>query len=284
MHRILHLLVLSALICGLPSVCCAIPNEEGEGAKKTLYGMFRQTRQGGIEFVSPQEPEVVYLPFDAASILDNFLNIQVEVHGEIRDSFQRNGKTVRILAVADIHPLTAEYGATRITKSAAVGLPGTASAEVHSYQNMTCFLYDRYAVLETPADYTDGHTLRLLARTEADAPAAVCENRQGRPLFEIPNGGDFTFAGMAGDTLFVVNGPADATHGLMAVNVATKKQTLDATVTPGTALAKGSLSYKEVLPAGRAPSCPAGKTAVRPMALDLASGKATPAGKPACWP
>jgi len=219
MHRAVpSFFVFCVLMCALSLVYPVAAIAEPETKKTVLYGMFRQSPEGGVEFVSPQEPDVVYVPLDAASIMADVLNIQVQVRGEIRESFARQGKTTRILAVEDIRPMTAEYGATRIEKDKAVGLPGADPAEVHAYHDKTCAAYDRYAVVETLADYSDGHTLRLLARTAADAPAAVCGNLQGTPLFEIPNGGDFAFAGISGDTLFVQNGPTDAVHGLMAVN------------------------------------------------------------------
>ena len=285
MHRVFSPFVaLFFLVCCLgadPIPAAADP----EARKVTLYGMFQQSPQGGIEFSSQTEPDVVYLPFAPGAILGDSLGIKVQVQGEIRDSFTRQGRSYRILAVADIRPMTAEYGATTIETGRRFGLPGSDAAQVHAYHNKTCYLYDRYAVLETLASYSDGHTLRVLARTAADAPDAVCENLQGRPLFEIPNGGDFAFAGLSGDTLLVRNGQPEALHGLMAVNLAARKQTLDATVAPGASLDKGRLLYREKLPeAGRKPACPAGGTAVRGMALELTTGKSSVVGKDTCWP
>lgn len=285
MYRILSPLVtLAFLLCCLPGA--ADPAEAGaETRKTTVYGMFRQSAQGGIELTSPQEPGVVYVPFDTGAIMGSVVGIKVRVVGVVRDIVERQGTSYRVLAVDDITPLTAEYGATTIKRDQAVGLPGTDPAEVHAYHNKTCYFFPRYAVVETIASYSDGHTLRVAAHTGADSPDAVCELAQGTPLFEIPNGGDFAFAGLAGDTLFVQNGQPREIHGLMAVNLAAGRQTLDATVTPGAAVAKGRLTYAAKLSeAGRKPACPAGGTAARPMALELKTGKSAPAGKETCWP
>ena len=268
-------------------VCLALPGvgeAQEETRKTTVYGMLRQTTQGGIELTSAQEPGVVYVPFDPGSIMDSLLNIKVRVRGVVREIVARNGVTYKVLAVDDVTPMTAEYGATTIERGKAAGLPGTDLAEVHAYHDRTCYFYPRYAVVETLASYSDGHVLKVAAHTAADSPDAVCELAQGRPLFEIPNGGDFAFAGLSGDTLFVANGSAEALHGLMAVNLAAEKQTLDSTVIPGAKVAAGRLDYAEKIESGRKPACPAGKTAVRPMRLDLKTGKAAPAGKDSCWP
>lgn len=285
MHRVLFpLATFFFLLCCLAGV--PVPAEaQGESKKTTIYGMFRQSPQGGLELTSPQEPGVVYIPFDRGSVMAAVVGIKVRVTGVVRDIVERQGVSYRVLSVADITPLRAEYGATTIERGKAVGLPGTDTAEVHRYHNQTCYLFPRYAVVETLAAYTDGHSLRVLAHTDADSPDAVCEMAQGTPLFEIPNGGDFTFAGVSGDTLLVQNGPATAIHGLMAVNLVVQKQTLDATVAPGTAVAKGRLLYAEKRPeTGRQAACPAGQTAVRPMALEMKTGKAAAAGKDTCWP
>lgn len=245
----------------------------------TLYGVFHQTSEGSIVFHCPQQPEVVYLPFDPGSIMGDVLDIQVQVRGEIRDSFQRDGKTVHILAVSAIKPLTAEYGATTVTRHARFGLPGADAADIHAYSDKTCYLYARYAVLERLAPYSDGHSLRVLARNASDDPSAVCEDLQGTPLFAIPNGGDFHFAGLAGDTLLVQNGPPKAIHGLMAVNLARKKQTLEAVVAPGSAVVGRSLRYDRKV----AGTCPDGGIAIRPMTLDLVTGRVKDVGKTRCW-
>ena len=285
MFRIQSLLITLAVV-----LCClmgaAEPAEaEAETRKTTVYGMFRQSAQGGIELTSPQEPGVVYIPFDTGAIMGSVVGIKVRVVGVVRETVDRQGISYRILAVDEIKPLTAEYGATTITRNQPVGLPGTDAAEVHAYHNKTCYFFPRYAVVETLASYSDGHTLRVAAHTGADSPDAVCELAQGRPLFEIPNGGDFAFAGLAGDTLLVQNGAPQEMHGLMAVNLAAGKQTLDATVAPGATVVKGRLLYTEKRPeTGRKTACPAGKTAVRPMALVLKTGKAAAAGKETCWP
>lgn len=268
-------------------VCLALPGAgeaQEETRKTTVYGMLRQTPQGGIELTSAQEPGVVYVPFDRGSIMNSLLDIKVRVRGVVREIVARNGITYKVLAVDEVTPMTAEYGATTIERAKAAGLPGTDLAEVHAYHDRTCYFYPRYAVVETLASYSDGHVLKVSAHTAADSPDAVCELAQGRPLFEIPNGGDFAFAGLSGDTLFVANGSADALHGLMAVNLAAEKQTLDATVIPGAKVAAGRLDYAEKIESGRKPSCPAGKTATRPMRLDLKTGKTAPAGKDSCWP
>ncbi|EHJ49578.1 hypothetical protein DFW101_3582 [Solidesulfovibrio carbinoliphilus subsp. oakridgensis] len=285
MHRLLFpILALCVLACaatGDPALAAS----EQDPRKVTLYGMFHQTPEGGIVFNNAEEPDAVYLPFDPGSIMGEVVNIQVQVQGEIRDSFTRQGKNYRILAVSDIRPMTAEYGSTTIEQGQRFGLPGADAGQIHAYHDKTCYLYDRYAVLETLASYSDGHTLRVLAHAPGDSKDAVCENLEGRPLFEILNGGDFSFAGLSGDTLFVRNGPADAIHGLMAVNLATQKQTLDATVVPGSSLDKGTLRYSELLgPHAAQKFCPAGQTAIMPMALDLKTGTPRDAGKPVCRP
>lgn len=282
--------ILSPLVTLAFALCClmgaADPAEAGsETRKTTVYGMFRQSAQGGIELTSPQEPGVVYVPFDTGAIMGEVVGIKVRVVGVVRDIVDRQGVSYRILAVDDITPLTAEYGATAITRGQSVGLPGTDAAEVHAYHNKTCYFFPRYAVVETIASYSDGHTLRVAAHSASDSPDAVCELKQGSPLFEIPNGGDFAFAGLSGDTLFVRNGQPKEIHGLLAVNLATEKQTMDATVVPGASVAKGRLNYAEARPeTGGKSACPAGKTATRPMALDLKSGKAVATGKETCWP
>ena len=282
MHRLCSpLLALVVFACGLcPGQALAVSAQET--GKKTLYGVFRQVPDSGIVFADPQETGVVYLPFDPKGIMSSYLDIQVQVQGEIRDSFNRDGKTYRVLTVDDIHPLTAEYGATTTQSGRHVGLAGTDTADVHAYQNKTCYLYERYAVLETLADYSDGHTLRVLARAAGENPSALCEGLQGMPLFEIPNGGDFSFAGLSGNTLFVENGPTHALHGLMAVNLASRKQTLDATVLPGATVGKGILHFTEKT--GALSSCPAGTLPMRKMGLDLASGKAQALGTGFCRP
>ena len=286
MFRILSPLAIFAFVLCSLTMATADPAEAGsETRKTTVYGMFRQSAQGGIELISPQEPGVVYVPFDTGSIMGSVVGIKVRVVGVVRDIVDRQGVSYRILAVNDITPMTAEYGATTITRGQLVGLPGTDAAEVHAYHNKTCYFFPRYAVVETLASYSDGHTLRVAAHTGADSPDAVCELAQGRPLFEIPNGGDFAFAGLTGDTLLVQNGAPKEIHGLMAVNLAAGKQTLDATVAPGATVAKGRLLYTEKRPeTGRKAACPAGKTAVRPMALELKTGKSVAAGKETCWP
>ena len=284
MRRMVTRFMALAFVLG---VCLALPGvgeTQEETRKTTVYGMLRQTPQGGIELTSAQEPGVVYVPFDPGSIMDSLLDIKVRVRGVVREIVARNGVTYKVLAVDDVTPMTAEYGATTIERGQAAGLPGTDLAEVHAYHDRTCYFYPRYAVVETLASYSAGHVLKVSAHTAADSPDAVCELAQGRPLFEIPNGGDFAFAGLSGDTLFIANGSADAVHGLMAVNLATQKQTLDTTVTPGAKVAAGRLDYAEKIESGRKPACPAGKTAARPMRLDLKTGKTAPAGKDSCWP
>ncbi len=281
--RILSLVLFSLFLGAQPAQAASEP----EGNKKTLYGMFRQSAEGGINFIDPQEPDVVYIPFDAKAILSDDLNIKVQVQGAVVESFSRNGKNYRLITVDSVKPMTAEYGATTIAPGQHPGLPGTDAATVHAYHNKTCYLYDRYAILERLAPYSDGHSLRVLARSAADNPDAVCESLEGAPLFEIPNGGDFAFAGLSGDTLFVQNGRAEAVHGLLAVNLALRKQTLDATVLPGASVAKGVVRYAEVVKAeaGKAKAfaaCPAGKTAARDMTLELKAGKATAVGKVTC--
>ncbi|WP_300160336.1 hypothetical protein [Solidesulfovibrio sp.] len=278
LRKLLPLVLLSLLLAADPSPAAS----EQDSRKTTLYGMFHRTPESGIIFENPQEPDVVYLPFDAKTIMGDSLDIKVQVQGSVVDSFARNGKTYRVLTVDSVRPMAAEYGATTIADGARAGLPGTDAAEVHDYRNRQCYLYPRYAVLDRQAAYSDGHNLRVVARTGADNPDAVCENLEGRPLFEIPNGGDFAYAGLSGDTLFIRNGRADAVHGLMAVDLAREKQTLDATVAPGASVASGVLRYVEVEPATAKPACPAGKTALRDMRLDLRTGKATAAGKVTC--
>lgn len=285
MHRVFSPLVTLALLLGCLMAAPALAEAQDETKKVTVYGVLHQNAQGGIELTSPQEPGVVYVPFDPGSIMGTMLDIKVRVRGDIRASVVRQGMTYKVLAVDDVTPMTAEYGATTIEHGKAVGLPGTDTAEVHAYYDKTCYFFPRYAVVETLANYTDGHTLRVLAHTAADSPDAVCEMAQGTPLFEVPNGGDFAFDGLVGDTLFVQNGQPKAIHGLMAVNLAGQKQTLDATVTPGGHVEKGKLLYAEKLPdTGRKSACPADKTAVRPMVLDLKTGKSAAAGKETCWP
>lgn len=278
LRTLLPLVLLSLLFAADPSP--AAPEEDA--GKSTLYGMFHRTPESGIVFTNAEEPGIVYIPFDATSIMGDDLNIKVRVQGKVVESFTRNGKAYRILSVASISPMTAEYGATTIADGKQAGLPGTDTADIHNYQNRICYLYARYAVLDRQAAYSDGHSLRVLVRNSGDDPDAVCEALEGRPLFEIPNGGDFTYAGLSGDTLLIQNGSPDAVHGLMAVNLATQKQTLDATVLPGTHVAKGVLRYVETATGAGKPACPAGKTAAREMALDLKTGKATAAGKVEC--
>ncbi|WP_029461103.1 hypothetical protein [Solidesulfovibrio alcoholivorans] len=278
LRTLLPLVLLSLLFAADPAP--AAP--EGDAGKSTLYGMFHRTPESGIVFDNAEEPGVVYIPFDATSIMGDDLNIKVRVQGRIVESFTRNGKAYRILSVDSISPMTAEYGATTIADGKQAGLPGTDAADIHNYQNRVCYLYARYAVLDRQAAYSDGHILRVLARSPGDDPDAVCEALEGRPLFEIPNGGEFTFAGLSGDTLFIQNGKPDAVHGIMAVNLATQKQTLDATVLPGTRVATGVLRYAETVTGAGKPACPAGKTAAREMTLDLKTGKTTAAGKTTC--
>jgi len=278
---ILALCFLSGCLWGDPALAASDP----ETNLTTLYGMFRQSPGGGIVFTSPQEPDVVYLPFDPGAIMGDVLNIEVRLRGTIRDTFTRQGKSYRVVAVVDVKPMTAEYGATTITDKASFGLPGTDAVQIHAYHDRACYLYARYAVLEKISTTSDGHSLRVLSRTAADAPDAVCENLEGTPLFEIPNGGDFAFAGLTGDTLFVQNGQPEKLHGLMSVNLTTRQQTLNATVTPGAALRKGVLHYRQLVPAGTTKkACPAGGNVTRAMLFDLKSGISRQAGKIACWP
>lgn len=276
MHRAFPIL---AFLCGCWLWPLATLGTADAADQVTIYGVFRQSPQGGILLTCPQEPGVVYLPFDPGAIMGDVRDIQVQVRGEVRDSFQRDGKTVKILAVSAITPMKAEYGATTVTQQASFGLPGTDPVEVHAYPDKTCYLYARYAVQEKLAPYSDGHLLRVLTRNAADNPAAVCEDLQGTPLFAIPNGGDFRFAGLTGDTLLIENGPAQAVHGLMAVNLAQEKQTLDATVVPGSAVLGRTLHYRQKV----AGNCPDGATATRPMTLDLITGHAKDVGKMRCW-
>jgi hypothetical protein len=275
----------------LCSIFCCLLSEPSMAADDqigkivTIYGTFRQSQQGGIELYCPQEPDVVYLPFDTGAIMSDYLNIKVGVKGEIKDAFTRQNKNYRVITVSDIKPMRDEYGSTTVEKDKRVGLPGSDPAEVHAYHNKTCYLYDRYAVLEDLTAPYAGHSLRVRIRATTDAPDAICEDLEGKPLFEILNGGDFTFAGLSGDTLFIQNGSPTAIHGMIAVNLATEKQTLDATVTPDAMVEKGSLHYQEKLPDNAAKKvCPVGKTAMRPMILDLKTGKSRQAGKIVCWP
>lgn len=268
-------------------VCCwgvtVAEAAEGQDTRTAFYGMFKQAPEGGIIFTNPQEPDVVYLPFDPRGVMDN-LNIWVAVRGSIKDTFTRQGKTVHVLVVDAIKPMTAEYGPTTVAKDTVVGLPGCDAAEVHTYPDHTCALYDRYAILTRPAPYASGQDIRVRARKAGDLPAALCENLEGKPLFEIPDGGDYVFAGLAGDTLLVRNGPADAIHGLMGVDLSGPRQTLDVTVAPGERVDHAILHYLERAAHAGGKACPAGKTAVRPMRFDLRSGKARPDGTMRCWP
>lgn len=273
-------LVVAFLVLGSAPATAAT---DADTAKKTLYGMFRQAADGALNFIDAQEPGVIYIPFDATAIMSDDLNIKVQVQGSVVESFTRGGTTYRILAVKSIKPLTSEYGATTITPGQHPGLPGTEAATVHAYANKTCVLYDRYAVLEHATAYANGASLRVLARTPGDNPDAVCEALEGRPVFKISNGDDFTFAGLSGDTLFVQNGQADAVHGLMAVNLVSQKQILNATVIPGATVAGGVLRYTEQVAAGKTKlTCPAGKTAVRDMRLVLQTGRTEAVGKVVC--
>lgn len=280
MHRFHPLSRVFMLISFCLGLGLAMPVSAQEDGKETLYGMFRQSPEGGIVFVSPQETGVIYLPFDPNGIMNSSLDIQVQVKGSIRDSFNRNGKTYRVLTVDSISPMTAEYGSTTIQSGRHVGLPGTDSADVHAYRDKTCYLYPHYAVLETLASYSAGHILRVLDKTAADDPAAVCETLEGTPLFEIPNGGDFSFAGLSGDTLFIQNGQPNALHGLMAVNLAKRRQILNATVLPGASVTKGILSYTEK---DNTPhSCPSGMASMRKMRFDLSGDHAQAVGSGFC--
>jgi hypothetical protein len=279
-----HFLMLCFIFCCFWTVS-GMAAADQIGNAVTIYGTFRQSPQGAMELYCLEEPDVVYLPFDTGAIMSDYLNIKVSVKGEIRDSFVREGKKYRIISIDEIKPMVAEYGETTIEKGKRVGLPGSDPAEVHAYHNKTCYLYDHYAVLENLFANYDGHSLRVRIRSAADAPDAICEDLEGKPLFEIPNGGDFIYAGLAGDTLFVQNGSPTAIHGMIAVNLATEKQTLDATVTPDATVEKGSLHYQEKLPDNAAKKvCPVGKTAMRPMIMDLKTGKSRQAGKIVCWP
>ena len=245
----------------------------------TVYGVLRQSDQGGIVLECPQEPGVIYLPFNPHTILADLLNIEVQVRGEIRDTFMRQNTTVRILAVSDIKPLRAEYGSTTIIDQAAIGLPGTQPAEIHNYFNRVCYLYDRYAVLtRQPTNYA-GHALRVLVRNPGDAPDAVCENLEGTPLYELDND-QAGFAGLSGDTLFVAIGQPRVPYTLVAINLARQQQTLNALVVPDANVAGQTLHYRQQVQA----ACPADKIAVRPMALDLVTGRGKELGKATCWP
>ena len=251
----------------------------------TVYGVLQQSPQGGIELLCAEEPDVVYVPFDPGAIMSDLIGLQIQARGVVRDTFVRNGKTIRVLAVSHLRPLTAEYGSTTVTAQASYGLPGTDPVQIHAYHNKTCYLYARYAVLERLSDDADGHSLRILARQPGDAPAAVCEHLEGTPLFKIPNGGDYAFAGLSGDVLFVRNGPAAAVHGLMAANLPRQQQLLEATVVPGAGVSGHTLRYQAVVLATEQKSlCPEGKTAIRAMTLDLLAGKTRKIGKPTCWP
>jgi hypothetical protein len=255
------------------------------GKTVTIYGTLRQSPQGGIELYCPQEPDVIYLPFDTGAIMSDYLNIKVSVKGEIKDAFTRQNKNYRVITVSDIKPMRAEYGSTTIEKDKHVGLPGSDPAEVHAYHNKTCYLYDHYAVLEDLTAPYDGHSLRVRIRAAGNAPDAICEDLEGKPLFEISNGGDFTFAGLSGDTLFVQHGAPTALHSMIAVNLAAQTQTLDAAITPGATIEKDTLRYQEKLSDTAANKvCPTGKSAMRPMVLNMKSGKSRQAGKIVCWP
>jgi hypothetical protein len=266
-------------------VCCLLPAsaravESPDGKRMTVYGLFRQSAQGGILLESPEEPGVVYLPFDATAIMSDVLNIQVQVRGELRDTFTRDGKTVRVLAVTDIKPMTAEYGSTRVIDQAAFGLPGADTVQIRVYHDATCYLYDRYAVLERQAPGFVGHALRVLARHPDNDPAAACENLQGEPLFTIDHAADYTFAGLSGETLLLQKGLPQQVHGLMAVNLAQARQILDTVVVPGETITGHVLGYRQQVQA----PCPAGKIAARPMTLNFVTGRSRDIGKTVCWP
>lgn len=281
MHRV------CALVCGVLCLgwCLGVAAPAWSGAAETaVYGVLRQSPQGGIELVPPEEPHVVYIPFDPGSIMSDWIGLQVQMRGVVRDSFSRDGTTYRVLAVSQVRPLTAEYGNTTVTDHAAYGLPGTDPVQIHAYFNKACYLYARYAVLERQSSDADGHSLRVLERQPQDDPAAVCEHLQGTPLFKIPNGGDYTFVGLSGDVLFVRNGSASDMHGLMAANLAQQRQILNATVVPGAHVDGHTLHYRQVLSTGSGPRCPSGKTAVQGMVLDLTSGMTRHEGKTTCWP
>lgn len=277
--------VFSRLHLFLVFVCCLVPVsapavEIPVGTAMTVYGVFHQSPQGGIVLECPQEPGVVYLPFDATAIMSDVLNIQVQVRGEIRDSFMRDGKTIRVLAVTDITPLRAEYGATRVIDQAAIGLPGADAAQIHLYHDATCYLYGRYAVLERLAPGFVGHSLRVLARQPDDDPDAVCEGLQGAHLFTVDHATDDTFAGLSGDTLLLQKGLPQQVHGLMAINLVKARQTLDAVVLPGETITGHILSYRQKAQT----RCPAGKIAARPMTLNFTTGRIRDIGKIVCWP
>lgn len=265
----LHLLWIWLLTCASAAASDSV----------TLYGELRQTDDGGIVLHCPQEPGVVYLPFNPNIILRDLLNIQVQVRGEIRDSFQRDNTTMRILAVDSVKPMRAEYGDTTVLSRAAIGLPGTEPAEIHNYFNRACYLYDRYAVLtRQPTGYA-GHALRVLVREPGDAPDAVCENLEGRPLYELddPQAG---FAGLSGDTLFIAIGQPQVPYTLVAINLARQQQMLNAQVVPDATVAGKTLRYHQQVNV----ACPQGKIAVRPMTLDLVTGRGKEIGKVGCWP
>lgn len=133
---------------------------------------------------------MVYVPFDRGSIMNSLLDIKVRVTGVVREIVARNGITYKVLAVDEVTPMTAEYGATTIERGKAAGLPGTDLAEVHAYHDRTCYFYPRYAVVESLAGYSDGHVLKAWPTRWRIRRTRSASWPRGGPLFEIPNGGD----------------------------------------------------------------------------------------------
>lgn len=269
--------LLVLVCCLLPAVALAF--DIPVGTRLTIYGLFHQTPQGGILLSCPQEPDIVYLPFDPSAIMSDVFDIQVQVRGTLQATFQRDGKTVRVLSVTHITPLRSDYGETHVIDHAAFGLPGADAPQIRISHDATCYLYERYAVLERQAPGFNGHVLHILARNPGDDPAAECANFQGTPLFSIDHAADYTFAGLSGNTLLLQKGLPQQLHGLMAVNLAQARQTLDAVVVPGEAIAGDVLNYRQQAHA----QCPTGQIAVRPMTLDFATGRIRDIGRPVCW-
>ncbi len=95
---------------------------EPEGTKKTLYGMFRQSAEGGINFIDPRNPTS-----STFRSMPKPYERRPEHQGagarRVVESFSRNGKNYRLITVDSVKPMTAEYGATTIAPGQHPGLP-----------------------------------------------------------------------------------------------------------------------------------------------------------------
>lgn len=215
----------------LQSKAPASQKQEGEKAVKggvTLVGKFSEPKPGGVVFTPDNEKNTVYVPMGAKTNPTDYLNIYVRIKAEVTDEFIKDGRTVKLMQINSIEPMTGEYGDTRTTRSRSFGVRGSAPVEITKYPDHTCYKYKLFIVHEKPHAYSQGNDIMVTPLSKGEDPVSLCESFKDRPHMLLENKGANHFYGMAGPWLFINDGTGADPHALIIVNMAEQKEQITA--------------------------------------------------------